>query len=297
MPVKVMRLEGERFELALEDPLFPKALKSIPHPPARLYGVGCPGALGEGLAVVGARRATPYGRGCAKRFAAAAAERGIVIISGGARGCDAVAHEAALAAGAPTVAFLGGGCNQLYPAENAGLFQRIVAAGGAVVSEHEWDFPPQPHTFRARNRLIAGLSRGLCVAEARRRSGTMNTVAAALAAGRDVFSVPGSIFSPLCEGTNQLLREGAVPAVSGADILLWYGLARPEQPEKAKPDGAPLSLDAQRMRDALSAAAPLPLDALCAKTGLPPPKAMAALTELELAGFSRQLAGRQFQLK
>ncbi|WP_278982114.1 DNA-processing protein DprA, partial [Adlercreutzia equolifaciens] len=126
MPVKVMRLEGERFELALEDPLFPKALKSIPHPPARLYGVGCPGALGEGLAVVGARRATPYGRGCAKRFAAAAAERGIVIISGGARGCDAVAHEAALAAGAPTVAFLGGGCNQLYPAENAGLFQRIV---------------------------------------------------------------------------------------------------------------------------------------------------------------------------
>ena len=92
-------------------------------------------------------------------------------------------------------------------------------------------------------------------------------------------------------------REGAVPAVSGADILLWYGLARPEQPEKAKPDGAPLSLDAQRMRDAMSAAAPLPLDALCAKTGLPPPKAMAALTELELAGFSRQLAGRQFQLK
>ena len=165
MPVKVMRLEGERFELALEDSLFPKALKSIPHPPARLYGVGRPGALAEGLAVVGARRATPYGRGCAKRFAAAAAERGVAIISGGARGCDAVAHEAALAAGAPTVAFLGGGCNQLYPAENAGLFQRIVAAGGAVVSEHEWDFPPQPHTFRARNRLIAGLSRVTLIVE------------------------------------------------------------------------------------------------------------------------------------
>ena len=166
-----------------------------------------------------------------------------------------------------------------------------------MLSEYPPGTPPQRGYFLQRNRLIAGLSRGLCVAEARRRSGTMNTVAAALAAGRDVFSVPGSIFSPLCEGTNQLLREGAVPAVSGADILLWYGLARPEQPEKAKPDGAPLSLDAQRMRDALSAAAPLPLDALCAKTGLPPPKAMAALTELELAGFSRQLAGRQFQLK
>ena len=168
---------------------------------------------------------------------------------------------------------------------------------GLLLSEYPPGTPPQRGYFLQRNRLIAGLSRGLCVAEARRRSGTMNTVAAALAAGRDVFSVPGSIFSPLCEGTNQLLREGAVPAVSGADILLWYGLAQPEQPEKAKPDGAPLSLDAQRMRDAMSAAAPLPLDALCAKTGLPPPKAMAALTELELAGFSRQLAGRQFQLK
>ena len=189
MPVKVMRLEGERFELALEDSLFPKALKSIPHPPARLYGVGRPGALAEGLAVVGARRATPYGRGCAKRFAAAAAERGVAIISGGARGCDAVAHEAALAAGAPTVAFLGGGCNQLYPAENAGLFQRIVAAGGAVVSEHEWDFPPQPHTFRARNRLIAGLSRATLIVEAGLPSGTFSTADEALLAGREVWVV------------------------------------------------------------------------------------------------------------
>ena len=213
MPVKVMRLEGERFELALEDSLFPKALKSIPHPPARLYGVGRPGALAEGLAVVGARRATPYGRGCAKRFAAAAAERGVAIISGGARGCDAVAHEAALAAGAPTVAFLGGGCNQLYPAENAGLFQRIVAAGGAVVSEHEWDFPPQPHTFRARNRLIAGLSRATLIVEAGLPSGTFSTADEALLAGREVWVVPGAITSAASKGANRLLYQGALPIV------------------------------------------------------------------------------------
>ena len=194
------------------------------------------------------------------------------------------------------VACIAFGHDLCYPAANRTL-KGVIERQGLVLSEYPPGTPPQRGYFLQRNRLIAGLSRGLCVAEARRRSGTMNTVAAALAAGRDVFSVPGSIFSPLCEGTNQLLREGAVPAVSGADILLWYGLAQPEQPEKAKPDGAPLSLDAQRMRDALSAAAPLPLDALCAKTGLPPPKAMAALTELELAGFSRQLAGRQFQLK
>lgn len=165
MPVKVMHLEGERFELDPDDAAFPAALKTIPHPPARLYGVGCAGALKEGLAVVGARRATPYGRGLAKRFAGLAAAREVTIISGGARGCDAAAHEAALAAGAPTVVFLGGGCNQLYPAENVGLFQRIVRAGGAVVSEQPWDFPPKPHTFRARNRLIAGLARATLIVE------------------------------------------------------------------------------------------------------------------------------------
>ncbi len=241
MPVKVMRLEGERFELALEDSLFPKALKSIPHPPARLYGVGRPGALAEGLAVVGARRATPYGRGCAKRFAAAAAERGVAIISGGARGCDAVAHEAALAAGAPTVAFLGGGCNQLYPAENAGLFQRIVAAGGAVVSEHEWDFPPQPHTFRARNRLIAGLSRATLIVEAGLPSGTFSTADEALLAGREVWVVPGAITSAASKGANRLLYQGALPIVDDeafADALFsTFGCLKEQRAEAADDRG------------------------------------------------------------
>ena len=241
MPVKVMRLEGERFELALEDPLFPKALKSIPHPPARLYGVGCPGALAEGLAVVGARRATPYGRGCAKRFAATAAERGVAIISGGARGCDAVAHEAALAAGAPTVAFHGGGCNPLYPAANAGLFQRIVAAGGAVVSEHEWDFPPQPHTFRARNRLIAGLSRATLIVEAGLPSGTFSTADEALLAGREVWVVPGAITSAASKGANRLLYQGALPIVDDeafADALFsTFGCLKEQRAEAADDRG------------------------------------------------------------
>ena len=210
MPVKVMRLEGERFELALEDSLFPKALKSIPHPPARLYGVGRPGALAEGLAVVGARRATPYGRGCAKRFAAAAAERG-------------------------------GGCNQLDPAENAGLFQRIVAAGGAVVSEHEWDFPPQPHTFRARNRLIAGLSRATLIVEAGLPSGTFSTADEALLAGREVWVVPGAITSAASKGANRLLYQGALPIVDDeafADALFsTFGCLKEQRAEAADDRG------------------------------------------------------------
>ena len=219
-----------------------------------------------------------------------------MIVSGLAAGLDSEGHRAAIAASAPTIACIAFGHDDCYPGENRQL-KALIEKQGLVVGEYPPGTRRQKEYFLQRNRIIAGLSYGLCVAEARARSGTMNTVSAALRYGRDVFSVPGSIFSPLCEGTNQLLREGAVPAVTGADILLWYGLAQPEQQEKTKPDGAPLSLDAQRMRDAMSAAAPLPLDALCTKTGLPPPKAMAALTELELAGFSRQLAGRQFQLK
>lgn len=232
MPVKEMKLEGERFELSFDDEFFPGALRGIPQPPARLYGVGRPAALVEGLAVVGARRATPYGRGCAKRFASEAARRGVTIISGGARGCDAVAHEAALDVGSSTVAFLGGGCNQLYPAENAGLFQRIVASGGAVVSEHEWDFPPKPYTFRARNRLIAGLSRAILIVEAGLPSGTFSTADEALAAGREVWVVPGAITSEASKGANRLLYQGALPIVddeSFADALfLTYGCLKEE---------------------------------------------------------------------
>lgn len=241
MPVKSMKLDGERFELSHAAGDLPPLLASLPKPPARLYGVGDPAALREGLAVVGARRATPYGRSAAKRFASAAAERGIVIVSGGARGCDAVAHEAALAAGAPTVAFLGGGCNQIYPAEHAGLFQRIIDSGGAVVSEHEWDFPPQPYTFRERNRLIAGLARATLIVEAGLPSGTFSTADEALAAGREVWVVPGAITSENSRGANRLLYQGALPIVddeSFADALFaTYGCLK-EPPGADGPDKA-----------------------------------------------------------
>lgn len=115
MGARRLLLAGERFEVSPDDPLFPRALSLIGRPPRMLFGVGDPHALQEGLAVVGARKATPYGRGCARKFASLAAERGIVIISGGARGCDAAAHEAAIDVGGRTVVFLGGGCDRLYP--------------------------------------------------------------------------------------------------------------------------------------------------------------------------------------
>lgn len=158
-------VRGPRHVLSEDDERFPEALKQISDAPRELWVVGDPSALEEGLAVVGARKATPYGRGCARRFAHRAAERGVVIISGGARGCDAEAHRAAIAAGTPTVVFLGGGCDAIYPVENRALFQEVVDRGGALVSEHDWTVPPLPYMFRARNRLIARLARATLIVD------------------------------------------------------------------------------------------------------------------------------------
>ncbi len=192
---------------------YPPAFERLAKPPERLYVAGDVEALEEGIAIVGARRSTPYGRGCARRFARLAAEHGIVVVSGGARGCDAAAHRAALEAGGRTVAFLGGGIDRPYPAEHAALFERIAASGGAVASEHSWDEPSQPYRFRLRNRLIAGLARATLIVEAGLPSGTFSTADEALAANRDVLVVPGAITSPSSRGANRLLYQGATPIV------------------------------------------------------------------------------------
>lgn len=232
MPKRGRGLHGPRFRITLEDELYPDSLRAVRNPPSALYVMGDPSALREGLAVVGARRATPYGLGCARRFASMAAKRGITIISGGARGCDSVAHEAALASGTPTVAFLGGGVDEPYPSENVPLFQRIVDSGGALVSEHEWGFHPMPFAFRERNRLIAGLSRATLIVEAGLPSGTFSTADAALEAGREVLAVPGSISSEASRGANRLIYQGATPVVddeSFEDLLFsLFGCLRQE---------------------------------------------------------------------
>ena len=220
--VQVRRLTGPRSKLSLGEEGFPAALQSIPHPPKELYVVGDPGALREGLAVVGARKATPYGKNAASLFAGMAARHGVVVVSGGAKGCDAAAHRAALEAGGTTVCFLGGGCDMPYPVENFDLFQQVVDAGGAVVSEHPWTFPPKPYTFRTRNRLIAGLAKATLIVEAGLPSGTFSTADEALSANKDVLVVPGSIFSATSKGANRLLHQGATPVVDEEtfDMLL-----------------------------------------------------------------------------
>ena len=226
------KITGERCVLHKGREGYPDAFMGISNPPATLYVIGRKEALTEGLAVVGARKATPYGLACARLFAGRAAQRGITVISGGAYGCDAAAHWAAIEAGCPTVAFLGGGLDELYPASNYGLFQKAVDSGGALVSENAWDYPPLPHTFRARNRLIAGLARATLIVEAGLPSGTFSTADEALAANREVLVVPGSICSAASKGANRLLYQGATPVVdteSFDDILFsLFGLLKQE---------------------------------------------------------------------
>lgn len=207
-------LRGNRWEINHEDENFPLALKKISDPPDKLYVIGDLSALKEGLAVVGARKATPYGLSCAKHYAKIAALKSIPIISGGAMGCDSASHKAALEVGGKTVVFLGGGCNKIYPFRNFSLFQKIVDSGGAIVSEKPWDFEPLRYTFLARNRLIAALARATLIVEAGLPSGTFSTADYAIKYNREVWAVPGPVTHPLSAGCNSLIYDGATPVVN-----------------------------------------------------------------------------------
>lgn len=237
-PVPSEKLKGPRTVLAFGEEGYPESLMSINEPPNELFVIGNVDALRDGLAIIGARKATPYGKSSARRFALCAAEHGIPVISGGALGCDSCAHEGALAGGGETVVVLGGGCDQIYPARNLPMFQRVIDQGGAVISERHWDFPPLPYTFRARNRIIAGLARATLIVEAGLPSGTFSTADDALSSNRDVLVIPGPITSPTSRGANRLIYQGATPIVdieTFEDVLVGlYGCMKIEdaRPEK-----------------------------------------------------------------
>lgn len=262
------KLIGERFEIFEDDKSYPEAFRNLQRPPTCLRVIGDPGALQEGLAIVGARKATPYGLSAAAHFAKLAAEKGIAIISGGARGCDTASHEGALERGGKTVVFLGGGCDMMYPPENRALFQRIVDSGGAVVSEQDWGFKPLRYTFRERNRLIAGLARATLIVEASLPSGTFSTADAALAAGKEVLAVPGSISSRSSLGANRLIYQGATPIVDDDtfydQLFSIYGCLVQEDMSGASDDAMQgYSENDKEMLKALMAR-PMSMDEICA---------------------------------
>lgn len=203
------QLDGPRFEIDIASEEYPAILRDTPDPPRVLRGIGNPAALRPGIAIIGSRKATPYGLACAEAFASHIASRGIPIISGGAMGCDQCAHRMALDAGCPTVVVFGSGADVTYPKRGRALFQRVIDAQGAVISENPWGTQPLRPTFVRRNRIIAGLAALVLIVEAGLPSGTFSTADAALRANRDVAAVPGSITSPNSRGTNHLIAQGA----------------------------------------------------------------------------------------
>ena len=266
--------------LRRRDPAYPRLLAQIPDPPGVLWlrGDADPDVLDRpALAIVGARACSGYGRAVARALARDAAAAGVVVVSGLARGIDGEAHRGALETGT-TVAVLGCGVDRDYPVAHARLAREIVASGGLVVSEYEPGVEPAPWRFPARNRIIAGLARATVVVEARERSGALITADFALEDGREVLAVPGEITSGLSRGTNALLRLGATPATSAADVLESLGLVAPE-PVSLVPDDP----DAKALLAAVEAGGRT-LDELGRTTGLPAGPLAGALSLLELAG-------------
>lgn len=204
--------------ISIYDEAYPKALKEIHDPPLVLYVRGQIPQAPYAIGIVGSREASHYGLKAANVFASGLASEGIPIISGGARGIDAAAHEAALRAGGTTVAVLGCGIDIAYPASNQKLFQRI-AERGAIISEYPPGTEPRALNFPARNRIIVGLSRGVIVAEAARKSGALITAHIAADEGREVYCVPGNIFDGTSVGCHELIRKGAKLVDCVQDIL------------------------------------------------------------------------------
>jgi len=201
------------------DDNYPHKLKQIYDPPIALYYKGKFEINDFAIAVVGSRRTTNYGAYCAKKLSYDLAMRGVQVVSGLARGIDSIAHEGCLAAGGKTIAVLGCGLDNIYPPENTRLFEDIIKSGGLGVSEYPPGMPPLQHNFPARNRIISGLSSGVLVVEAAKRSGSLITACYALEQGREVFAIPGNMDCAYSRGTNQLIKDGAKMVLCLEDIL------------------------------------------------------------------------------
>lgn len=282
---------------------YPAALASIIDPPLLLFYHGhLPKASDLCLAVVGSRKASPYGYQVAEIFSRDLALHGVVIVSGMARGVDSYSHKAALSVGGDTVAVLGSGIDVIYPPENSRLYRQI-AEQGAVVSEFPLGTEAVPYNFPRRNRIISGLSRAVLVVEASEKSGTLHTVDHALDQGKEVFAVPGSVLSATSRGSNRLLREGAKMVLAPEDILLEFGFSTEEAKRKPrrsaqapqKPKMPQMKPEEQQLLELLRT--PLRVEEILASEQLQIDASSlgALLTMLEIRGLVRQFPGQYYQ--
>ena len=311
--------------LCRNSPEYPQRLLEIETAPAVLYAKGDLSCLNKApaIAAIGTRRISDYGRRISGVIGGGLGKAGAVVVSRMAQGVDSACHEACLDAGGKTVAVQGCGICNVFPAENEELKERIIA-NGAVISEFAPDAKPQSSFFPIRNRIISGMSMGVCVVEAAARSGTSITARIAAEQGRKVFAVPADVLRPTSQGTLRLLRSGAIPVASAADILSEYESEFPAEFAAAKkvlptqsreqksaarsvPEHSPRQSDLRVKRAAPEgispeAAAvygvigfePLSADEISDMAKLSSGQTSAALTELEIFGLIAPAAGRRF---
>ncbi len=290
---------GARLVL-LDDPEYPVSLRPIDLPPPFLLVRG-EMVRGDALAIaiVGSRRATPYGVRMAERLGGDLAARGVTVVSGLARGVDTAAHQGALGVGGRTVAVLGSGVDVVYPPENRRLATEVVEAG-ALVSQFPMGTPPLPQHFPARNRIIAGLTLGTVVVEAAERSGALITARCAGELGREVYAVPGNVSAAGSQGANALIQDGAKLVQGWEDVVAewpqaWRRALKTLAPEGRGPvDGTAAGGSGQGRILALLGDEPIAVDAVVERSGLPPSEVSAGLTALELLGLARRTAGQHF---
>jgi len=292
--------------ISLSDPEYPSRFKEIYDPPVVLFVKGCVEVLAQpGIAMVGTRHPTPYGSGMAERLSTDLAARGLVIISGLARGIDTASHRGAIAAKGKTVAVLGTGIDVMYPKENTRLTEQIVALGGALITEFPVGTFPAPQNFPIRNRIISGMSAGVLVVEAAEYSGTRITSRCALEQNRDVYAVPGNVTNKGSWGPNTLIKQGAKLVATWEDV--WEELPADiqatlssRQNESLEPETASLFPDEvtspheKKILRLLKADESTQIDQLVEmlEDEMSSSEVFAALFELELSGKIRNCRGR-----
>jgi DNA processing protein len=280
--------------LSYWDEGYPAALRQIYAPPVTLYALG---DLDErdhgGIAIVGTREATIYGRITAERYASEITATGVTVISGLARGIDTFAHAAALREGGRTIAVVAAGLDRIAPSLSAALARRI-ATSGAVISEYPFGVRAIPAYFPQRNRIISGMAAATLVVESDLRGGAMITAGFALDQNREVFAVPGPISSPKSRGTNHLIRtDRARLTQEPSDMLESLGYRLPA-PRSSQPNNdIELTLFERQIHEVVTEE-PLHVDTLCEMTGLAISEVLVSLLTLELKGMVRQMAGRMF---
>lgn len=276
---------------------YPELLKLIPDPPLALYIKGRLNAQERAIALVGSRKATPYGLNVTAGLARELSSAGITIVSGLARGIDAAAHNAVVQASGRTIAVLGSGLDVIYPSEHKSLAERI-AADGAIVSEFPLGTPPNRENFPIRNRIISGMSMAVVVVEASMKSGSLITARMASEQGRDVLAVPGSIFNESSQGCNQLIKDGAALVQSWQDVAAALKMDKLIAPSPAQEDAEVSSRNLTEPEKSiialLSFEQPKHIDQLAGVTGIRSQDLLGALVNLELKNYISQMPGKHY---